>query len=170
MAALRIFLPLQLTIGLSLVGSLSAQPSVAGRYDVTKTMIVEGMLIGMAFPPHMDPTGALYLLVEKQDVRSQGERWAFEIQSLGTLKQSGWTVAPQRGTAITGPHGTLKYGDLISVVAYRAKPNVDLAIPAIPQQGSALERVHEVAKIGRLAYGIDVTVPDGAKLKLGASR
>jgi hypothetical protein len=139
-----------------LAGPLRAQHSIAQDYDTAKPLTLKGILIGMANLPAPNPT---YLLVEVRDASGHEEQWAVEGHATATLRQAGWSS------------DTLKGGESISVVVYRARPGAHVAetVPA-PRPGRALERVLELAKAGRLAHGTEITLPDGHKLMFGASR
>jgi hypothetical protein len=81
------------------------------------------------------------------------------LMATATLRQAGWTSE------------TLKGGESISVVVYRARPDANVAetVPT-PTPGRALERVLELAKAGRLVHGTEITLPDGHTLMFGTRR
>ena len=134
----------------------AAQHSLAEDYDTANPLTLKGILIGIANLPAPNPT---YLLVAVSDASGQGEQWAVEGNATATLRQAGWSGE------------TLKGGESISVVVYRARRGARVAetVPT-PRPGRALERVFELAKAGRLAHGTEITLPDGHKLMFGAIR
>jgi hypothetical protein len=153
---LRAMMSIGAVVTVFLSGPLTAQHSLAQDYDTAHPLTLKGILIGIANLPAPNPT---YLLVALSDASGQGEQWAVEGNATATLRQAGWSSE------------TLKGGEFISVVVYRARPgaNVVETVPT-PKPGRALERVLELAKAGHLAHGTEITLPDGHKLLFGATR
>jgi hypothetical protein len=156
MMRLRAMMAAGAVVTLFLSSALTAQHSLAEDYDTTNPLRLKGILIGIANLPAPNPT---YLLVAVSYASGQGEQWAVEGNATATLRQAGWSSE------------TLKGGEFISVVVYRARRGARVAetVPP-PRPGRALERVLELAKAGRLAHGTEITLPDGRKLIFGASR
>ena len=87
------------------------------------------------------------ILIDVQTAAGRTERWAVRGRPIAELE---WTPADP----------PLKLGDLLTVVAYPAKPGADVnaTIPA------EYPRLAEVTQAGRLVYGIQLTRVDGSTL------
>ena len=128
---------------LAIAGCRTQSRTLSEDFDTTRTVSLNGRVATLLLQ-HSHPT---YVLIEVQTAAGAAERWAVRGRPIAELE---WTPSDP----------PLKLGDLVTVVAYPAKPGADgnTTIPA------EYPRLAEVTKAGRLVYGIQLTLVDGTTL------
>ena len=63
----------------------------------------------------------------------------------------------------------VKVGAIISVHGFRAKPGANVAATIAGPRRGALERAMDLAKAGRMMYGIQIILADGRKVPFGSA-
>jgi hypothetical protein len=138
-----------------------AQRTLADDYDVNHAITLKGTVRATAVLP-----GAVPVCIV-MDVRNDGgtlEKWVIAGNTINVLRPAGWRF---------GTSGIVKIGDPITVSAYlpksgsKAAETLAAAFQAAEQPGHHFE---DNLKDGRLAHGLEVTLPDGKRLVFGDSQ
>jgi hypothetical protein len=87
-----------------------AHHSFAAEFDPSKRMTIQGRVTKIEWS---NPHTSFY--VEVQDRNGRIEKWAFELASPNALARRGWN------------RESLKVGDLVTVIAYRARGDANVA-------------------------------------------
>jgi hypothetical protein len=131
-----------------------ARPLSAGDpFDTSVTATLSGVVYAVKVPtnsPH------IYLIVEVDAGHGTRARWAIQGDAADVLVRNGWPRPVRRGVTP---------GEKVAATVYRPKrgaASLDRSVPA--DQTDILE----LAKAGRLAYGIELTHANGSRLFLGA--
>jgi hypothetical protein len=136
----RVTIVLAALTALGMAGCTTPSRALSEEFDTTRTVSLSGR-VATLLVQHSQHT---YVLIDVQISAGRAERWA--VRSRPSAERE-WTP--------TDP--PFKPGDLVTVVAYPAKPGADVnaTIPA------EYPRLAEVTKAGRLVYGIQLTLVDG---------
>ena len=130
------------------------QRMIAENYDTSKPFTFEGMLWGQAT---LRPPASVYLLVKNEDSKGRIEEWAVEGDSIDRMRVAGYS------------DDIVKVGAIISVLGFRAKPGANVAATIAGPRRGALERAMDLAKAGRMMYGIQIILADGRKVPFGSA-
>ena len=144
--------------------SLVAHHKTADYYDVTKPVILKGVVKEfIRANPHS------FILIEVKNSKGVGETWAVEGDGPNNLIAAGWDLRASGWDA-----KTVKTGDTISLAAFPGKAGGNLGATIVidesrmsPELVAGMRRVADAQREGRLVHGTDVTLPDGRKLLFG---
>jgi hypothetical protein len=118
----------------------------ATAYDTSRTVTLKGRVATVI----LQYTDRTFLVLDVEGEAGR-ERWAIEGDGSSDL---GW--APQSLP--------LKLGETVSIDVFRARPGANLA-NLVPEDHPGLQ---EIAKAGRIARGLELTVAGGRKLAFGS--
>ena len=150
------FLFLFLTLGwLTTALSFGAEQALADKYDTTKIVTLTGTVHRMWFAPNIP----FCIVLSTKESGNENQKWVVEGNSASALQAAGWVFGPP-------PSGTLRFNDQITVTAYLPKKGSKAA----DDLAAASPPLAEILKNARLAHGIEVTLPNGKKMPLGATQ
>jgi hypothetical protein len=145
-------------------GHTHAQWRVVTDYDTTKTVLLTGSMMASIAPLGGVP---VCLLIDVKNSDHTSTKWIIAGKDLVALRREGWRF---------GPSGILKGGDILKVRAYlprtasRAAEKLATAMMAVapPNFPPPLLFVDELRKKDvHLAYGLEISLPDGTTLVFG---
>jgi hypothetical protein len=119
----------------------------APQFDTSKEATMKGRVATVI----LQYTDRTFLLLDVEAAPGKTERWAIQ-GSPSTELEWGPRTLP------------VKLGETVSVNVFRPRPGTNLA-DVVPGDHPGLQ---EIAKAGRIARGLDLTLADGRKLAFGA--
>jgi hypothetical protein len=115
---------------------------VDDAFDTSRRVTITGVFAGIVYD---SPNS--YLMLDAKGADGTLEAWAIQGNDVSQFK------------------GAVKFGAPVSVTVYLLKPKAQINIPAVDAV-----RVMTAAKAGRIAHGIDVTLPGGRSVPFGPEK